>query len=468
MSHDTTSPFSGQPPWVPPPQFLKLGEPPHRALAAFIHGCAPDEATRTAATTALVLCLWQLGGQRLARRVPSLLLVHPDGQGDDPIDDILRGLVYDEAENRPRVQTQGPCLHMAVEHAPEVMRQSYLERQELERELDDWPWIRGQAHKQEERFHAAATTAYGDRRCRPYSEAWHAEYGLLTGPGEEIILRINGDEDLAALAEDAEHHPGRLTSPEGVGKGLYHVEKSVSYSGVVCHGQAATAAVLAEIGLPVFLVPHLAGQSLTVENMAALGALAQTWRNRPASQVEAEPGLPAAAWVRPYQEALRRYLAVLPYGYAFVAQQAIHQLAGVCGHIVGHAAWPGTSMEEKAALIRDLYGHALRGMVLSLAGLAWFGLWGYPGLAPGPQCGRARRILAKLREGGPASLSALNKNHHLGARERDQMLGRLAGEGLVRIEGKMVVASTYQEFVEALYAREELPPAEAHWPDVAG
>lgn len=39
----------------------------------------------------------------------------------------------------------------------------------------------------------------------------------------------------------------------------------------------------------------------------------------------------------------------------------------------------------------------------------------------------------------------------------------LAAEGLIRIEGKLVTASSYPEFVERLYGRSNLPEPKNHW-----
>jgi hypothetical protein len=38
-----------------------------------------------------------------------------------------------------------------------------------------------------------------------------------------------------------------------------------------------------------------------------------------------------------------------------------------------------------------------------------------------------------------------------------------AAQDLVKIDGKLVTATTYPEFVEALYAREEFPEPPKHW-----
>ena len=102
-------------------------------------------------------------------------------------------------------------------------------------------------------------------------------------------------------------------------------------------------------------------------------------------------------------------------------------------------------------------------MVLSVAGLAWYGL----GLHLGPECEllreKAVKILKRLRSKGPMTTSELLKNFHLKKQERDLLLQRLAGENLLQVEGGEVSATTYRQFVEGLYRREEFPPVVDEW-----
>jgi hypothetical protein len=140
----------------------------------------------------------------------------------------------------------------------------------------------------------------------------------------------------------------------------------------------------------------------------------------------------------------------------------------ICGkkRIVGFAGRNGAELAELGALVRDLYGHALRGMALSVGGLSWLGL----GLHLGPECeplrDKALRLLKRLRTAGPATMTDLLKNHHFSKREREALLARLMEEGLVRVEDKEVVATTYREFVERLHANAEFPPVVNHWKEL--
>ncbi len=121
MNATVTDSFAALPAWSVPSGIKQLEEPPHVTLAKFIHGCSSDEATRTAATTALVLSFWQLQGRTLTSEVPSLLLVNAGEAEEDPVDALAKELVYDANENKPRMQTEGPFMYAPIDQAPHSM-----------------------------------------------------------------------------------------------------------------------------------------------------------------------------------------------------------------------------------------------------------------------------------------------------------------------------------------------------------
>ena len=131
MTGSNINPIPNPGSWQAPEQLLALDQPAHEVLADFIHGCSPDPATRTVATTALVLSLWQLRGHAFTPEVPSLLLLHAGESADDPIDKLVRDLVYDAAENKPRVQKKGAFMNVSVDRAPTAMKNAFIKRQAL-------------------------------------------------------------------------------------------------------------------------------------------------------------------------------------------------------------------------------------------------------------------------------------------------------------------------------------------------
>ena len=114
------------------------------------------------------------------------------------------------------------------------------------------------------------------------------------------------------------------------------------------------------------------------------------------------------------------------------------------------------------AMARDLCEHAMRGLVWSVAGLAWHGL----GIDAGCTRQEVIRVLNYMRAREPMTKSELRRGTHLEKEERDQLLECLAAEGLVRMEGKTVVASSYLDSVELLYARKDFAEQRNKWASI--
>ncbi len=363
----TGNPFSPQHAWPIPEKLRQLDRPMHEALADFIHGCSPDPATRTAATTALVLSLCQLGGRALTLQPPSMLLIRPAGDGPDPIDDFVRTLIHDETENEPRVQTSGLFIHTPIDRAPRAMQDAVLTRQKLGERISPGDYINQQeAEAAEEKFRAAQVTGHGYGRSRSYGKAWHPDYGLLTDADDQLILRLNDDEDRSGFCRDLWEEPGKIISPQGIGANLFPASKTVSISGALtadlCTGKLA--GMMLASGIPVFVVPHLADAPLREIDLNVLPCFAKIWQSHHLKRVEAALRLPASDWVRRYHLALRERLAVLPISAMFPALQAIHQLEEICKRIVGVALGPLTNIADAYKKCPDVMATLARVVVL--------------------------------------------------------------------------------------------------------
>ena len=243
------------------------------------------------------------------------------------------------------------------------------------------------------------------------------------------------------------------------------VPKSVSLSGSLKprDWKGQTVGMSITFGWPLFALPHFADVPLEKDNQTPLSCLAMIWNSAPIFPVFASPCLPASNWVADYQTALRRRLKMLPAPYEFAVLQAVHQLDGVCDRIVNFAGGSEAGLEERVALCRDLYQHALRGMVLGVVGLSWHG----PGLHLAPESEplrvKALKLLKYLRKNGATSKGVILQNCHLKKHQRDNLLQQLAAEDLVRVDGATVTATTFSEFVRALHEREEFPQVTNHW-----
>ena len=358
-----------------------------------------------------------------------------------------------------------------VDLAPKAMENAFLRRRALGRDIPSGGSGRYyEAKYAEEKFHAARVTAFGHGRCRPYAEAWHPDYGLITGEDDELILRLNGESDRAAFRSDVADDPGKLAFAEGTGPDLSMVPKTVSLSGSLTPGswKGKTVGASIALGWPMFALPHVADAPLNTANGTNLQNLAMMWKHAGIRPVIASPRLPASRWVEAYQTALRRRLALLPATYEFAVLQAVHQLGCVCDRITNFAAGRGAGLVERVALCQDLYQYALRGMVIGVVGLSFFGRGLHLGTEGEPLRTEAFRLLKYLREKGATSKGAILQNCHLKRHQRDVLLERLGAEGLVRVDGTTVSATTFPEFVGALHGREEFPQVTNHWAEVRG
>ena len=73
------------------------------------------------------------------------------------------------------------------------------------------------------------------------------------------------------------------------------------------------------------------------------------------------------------------------------------------------------------------------------------------------------KVVNFIRKEGTVTKSdlLLAKGARVDAATRDVLLERLAAEDLVRIDGKTITATSFEEFVAALHLRPELPDADS-------
>jgi len=440
----------------------RAGEPAHRVLADLIAGCSPEVAPSTMATAALTLSLWQLRGEKMTEHVPSLILLNAGEAATDPVDEFVKGLVHDEEAERPGEKGHQARFPIKPEHAPGLMQQAIQERRELgyRRQLDILSSRNAQHY--EKLYREASKSGYGTGWSRCYSKAWAEPFGLLTQDDDQLILRLNEAADRAAFRHDVLVDPGRLLSPEGIGRSLLPVRKSVSVSGsltVDLWDEELVTGIIG-LGLPVVFLPHTATEPLTIPNAEALNVLPDPWRNALGPRAKTWLDLPPDHWFVAHAEDARRRLHLLPgnRAYEFAIQQLLRQLDSVCHQIARHAADNSEGGWECVnPLSCDLHVGAFRGVTLGVAALAWHCL----GFDPGCPREKALKVLNHIREKGSVKKTdlLLAKGCRVDAATRDVLLERLAAEDLIRVEGKTVTAASFEEFVTALHSRPGLPEA---------
>jgi len=449
------------PAWEPTGNLSKMLEPRHRVLAEFMGGCSPDPATRTIATTALVLSLWQVAGWRMTHRPPSMLLLATEST-PDPIDRMADTIASYRGRKGPAEKGVGQLVGATPSQADTAMRLAVMRRQQLGK-----PGALNAAGiaQQVQRFRTARTTAHGTGPTRGYANAWDEQLGLITDEDNQVILRLDAPRDHAAFRRDVLEDHERLRDPQGIGGMLQMVRKSISISGSLTFDlwDARLAHRIVELGLPILHLPHLAGDPLEC-NHPALYVLALDI-TRGLFGVTAEPHFPPKDWCRQYERFLRERLHLLHGDYEFSVLRVVRELGPVCQAIARSSATEGATAEQVQALAADLYCNALRGITLGVAALAWHCL--------GFDCGCEREValelLHHLRDQGDLTRREIQRRFPaFSAEQRDRVLERLAAEGLVELKDKKVAAMTMEGFVKALHARAELPMAVPIWPAVAG
>ena len=441
----------------------KLNQPALPVLAEFVQGCSKDPAIRTASVTLLVTSLWQLTGRSMTEQMPSTIVVNAHDLVPDATDLLASLMVANPRGSEPKIYTEGHFRYGTPEQAPGAMVVAIKEKQGLGKVTA----YNASIHRGlEERYFAAQRTGFGYGPSRSYAEAWHDCFGLITDNEDEVILRIDRPQDRAAFRKEVLGGAGRLRQPLGYGAGLELVPKHIAISGSFPASlwDAQIASGIVGLGLPLLMLPSVAKKPPEIANQAIFDFITKSLPRTFSHRVEEPTNLIPDPWFEGYGRELRLRLRHLPENYEHAMQRKIRQLFPVCLRI---ASWCGTysgsSTEEIMALTYDLCAHATRGLVLSVAGLAWHGL-GIDAAFPQQEIAR---VLNYLRTRKPMTLSKLLSGAHLEKVDRNLLVECLSAEDLIRVDGKIVTATSYAEFVERLYERKTFPEPVNHWAEVA-
>jgi hypothetical protein len=439
---------------------------PLKALADLVHNHPEDSASRTVTTTTLLLSLWQLAGQGMTRRVPSLVLVNTHGEQAGPMDALAASLVNPQMDTGPRLHKEGPFAQGTPEMAPNAMAGAILRYRER-RMHANMPWVLPELQMLEARYFAAQDTGFGYGRTRPYAMAWHDLFGWMTNTDCQAILRVESADDLAMFRKHVVDDPQRLQAALGYGPGLEMVSKRLCLSGAISpeRWDAEFAGRAVELGLPLLFLPEAVSGPDTAAIPPALEFMLALLPKAFHEPMEDPANLIEGEWFSHYGKLLRTRLRMLPPEYDYAMQRLARQLFPVSLRLTAWAGhWSGASAAECEALALDLCAHALRGVTIGVASLAWHGL----GFDTSCDQTKALKALDYLRTKGPMTLSDLTRHGKVKKAVRGSLLERFVAEDLVRVDGKVVAPTTYEEFAAALYARNEFPEPTNHWEPASG
>ncbi|MGL5016823.1 MAG: hypothetical protein ACRDBP_01710, partial [Luteolibacter sp.] len=338
--------------------------------------------------------------------------------------------------------------------APAAMLQCIQEREELG---EATPYNQVQIERLEKRFLDAQATGCGMGDSGPYTRMWKDGMGWMTNTSDQILLRFDQPADREGFRSDLLDHPERLLHPLGVNPSMSLSKKHVAVSGSMPPVEWDDSLVwgVMRLGLPIFFLPHVVKEPLMVSGRPEFALLTIHFRNSPVhfgQPVVAPIHLPAYEYCWRYQKILRQRLHLLPGGYELSVLRIIHELEDVCYRIAHHSATPGSSGEEIMTIFMTLHTLTFRGIVLSIASMAYHCL----GFDPGCPRHKALALMRLLRDKGPLTRRDLQRGvQSFTATGLDKVLTRLAAEGLVKVNGKEVTAVPLAEFAEALHARPE-------------
>lgn len=413
-----------------------------------------NPASRTLAATTLVLTLWQMGGRTITPRIPSLLLIDAGEAQTDPLDAFINQHGLGLGHGFMPESGIGTYVGGTAAKAPAAMLQCIQERAELG---EATPYNQVQIERLKKRFHDAQATGCGMGDSGPYTRMWNDGMGWVTNTSGQILLRFDQPADRESFRNDLLDHPERLLHPQGVNQSMYLSKKHIAVSGSIPPVEWDDELVngVMKLGLPIFFLPHAVKEPLVVSDRPNFALLTVGFRNAPVhagGQVVAPIHLPANEYCWRYQKILRQRLHLLPGGYELSVLRIIHELEDVCYRIARHSAAPGSSGEEIMTIFVTLHALTFRGIVLSIASLAYHCL----GFDPGCPRHKALALMRLLRNKGPLTRRDLQRGvQSFTAAGLNKVLARLADEGLVKVNRKEVTAVPLAEFVEALHARPE-------------
>lgn len=449
-------------PDIQPPKWARLeqlSEPAMLTLAKAVHGSSKNPNERTLTATLLVTSMCQLIGRRMIRRMPSTIVVNARQLAPDPIARFVGGLIPQLSEPLAGLCQHGAFSYRYAKDAPRVMAQAIVMKGNLPNAS---PLNAAEHLNLSDQYFAAQSAGFGSGPCRNYAQAWHENFELMTDLGDCVILRIESPEDRAAFRKDVVGKARRLRQPVGYGSNLTLVPKHIAVFGSLAASDWDTplATSLVNLGLPLLMLPSNATQIPCIPD-TGLQFIASCMPKYLAEPLDEPANFLQTPWFDRYAEELRSRLRYLPASYDYSLQKLARQLYPACVRIANWCGtYSGADTGEIAAMAKDLCGHSLRGLVISVGGMAWHGL----GIDTGCPHQEFMRVLDFLRVRGAMSKSDLHHRGHIeSAKIRDMLVERFEAENLIRVDGKIVKPATYEEFVESLYARKELPPPEDFW-----
>jgi len=411
------------------------------ALISLITNYEDDHLLQNTTVTAIVFSIWQLTSRGTSLPAPSLMLIKPEQVDSCATYNLLDKLT--PTNNYYYTGSEGlePC---SVDQASALMKIYYNQRKNNLNET------------KVEAFHKVREIGYGQGIKCPYAAVWHPKLGLITDNRDGIILTLASEKDITTFRDDVSEHSPKLISPKGPGGDLEMQFKTISVLGSIPqkHFNSNFVTSLLEHGSVSLYLPCLKSDTTDIENLQAIKTTVHIMQNAliiNALIINAKSRVINTnhPWFRSYYNYLYSRLEHLPLACRFPILTTLHQLHQVCAKIVAEAVRFYTSLPAIAdKLAMTLLMHSVRGLTLSIAGLAWVGV----GFTTSCNSKQLEKTLKVLRAHESISRRDLHRKARFKtAACRDLILTELESEGLVSLKGNSVIAITLEQFTRSLH-----------------
>lgn len=424
--------------------YCKTGAKPFLEFSKLVHGCSPDLVTRSVTVTAIMTAVWQHMGLSVPRCAPSQILVYAGSLDIDPIDRIVGN-----CSGRLKVGSLDRCV--MKEDIREWMK--FLLSCRNQGSKDSQGVLSVRAAGACEAFCVERTRIFGCGQVGAYAERMDVDIGCVTNGYDEAVLHFDRKEDYDRFREDVFDRGRDLLNPIGYDDKLNVVRKTIYINGSIRPSdwdEALTAGII-NAGLPVLFLPHSAAVDFKLPkgSWSNLGRIAymlatEGLKGYPIPDSRQRSSYPDDKGFNQCMDSLRQRLRFFPADYEYIILSLVREVRLVCLLFAIYLAQDGTPAKRIEPLARDLHLMCVVGITYGIRCLGYHAF----GMDVGGSRSIILRLLAVVRETGVVSRrEILRRCQSIDALKRDRILDLLAGQGIVRFDGRDVIAVSLEDFV---------------------
>lgn len=392
---------------------------------------------RSQFAAAFLLHLWQAAGINAPGPTPSFFVVRPDGCEDQVLDKVMCISNEWHGKHPPATTSFQRDLMIGVVHVRKLEKQG----QEF------------MPYDSAKQWNDARSLLFGNHPFAPYHGRIDPDFLVVTPPDGRKTFTVSTPNDLKALHSDLKAGVNPFC-PEGYDAFGNLEEKQATIAGSLtlseCPDELIAMSILGE--KEVLFLPHAEVPEIDLphhkEIISAYTWLIEDLRSTKFTQMRRRQNTLADPVERKYVEFIRTRLRYLPCNYEYFVHDTIRQLKSVALTLTLWIRQQGINEDRLVLLLSKYYRAALRGIAAGIAWLAWYG----HGVCHPPHRKRLCKLLDLVRKKGTATRRALQRplQRYMNAETRDKLLALMEHCGLIRLEGKKVIAVSYEEFLAGI------------------